>query len=141
MKILVAGSRTFTDRTLLELELGKYLHRSPTIISGGAKGADTLAEAYAGSTGLNFVKYPADWQRYGKSAGMIRNRKMIDEERPTRVLVFYGVRKVSTGLYDVNGKEIIDVISGERSAGTAYTEEYARGKGIPVEVFFQDSVI
>ena len=100
------------------LEMSRWTHLPDiTIVSGGASGADTLAHVWADALGYEFIEFPANWKKYGKSAGMIRNRKMIDETDPERVLVFYGPE-------------------GE-TPGSKYTEEYARGKGIPVEVFYE----
>ena len=46
------------------------------IVSGGARGADLLGERYAQENGFAIERYPADWDRYGKSAGPRRNREM-----------------------------------------------------------------
>lgn len=46
------------------------------IISGTAKGADTLGERYAEEKSYEVWRYPADWNTYGKKAGYIRNEKM-----------------------------------------------------------------
>lgn len=47
------------------------------IISGGAKGADSLAERYAKERGHKITVYPADWETYGRSAGAIRNELIV----------------------------------------------------------------
>ena len=49
------------------------------IVSGHAKGADTLGEKYAQERGLNIELHPADWQRHGRAAGPIRNAEMAAE--------------------------------------------------------------
>ncbi len=75
---LVAGSRTFSDYPLLCNKLDKLLvNFAPevTIVSGGARGADMLAEQYAKERGYEMRVFPADWS-LGKRAGMIRNRLM-----------------------------------------------------------------
>ncbi len=46
------------------------------IVSGGASGADAIGERYAKENGFRLEKYPADWNKYGKSAGPMRNEKM-----------------------------------------------------------------
>lgn len=79
LKIVVAGGREFNDYLLLEKELDsifKQYHDDITIISGAARGADTLAVAYAVRHSMNFIKMPADWDTYGKSAGYRRNEDM-----------------------------------------------------------------
>jgi|BioPla2DNA2_1021312.scaffolds.fasta_scaffold39782_4 hypothetical protein len=77
-KIIVAGSRTFNDYTYLKKSLDKLLvnKTSITIISGTARGADQLGERYAQENGYNLLKFPADWDKYGKSAGYKRNEEM-----------------------------------------------------------------
>ena len=82
VKVIVAGSRTFNDFAYLEKHLMAYfkanaLHRKDVeIISGTAKGADSLGEQFANKYGLKLTKFPADWNQYGKSAGYIRNEEM-----------------------------------------------------------------
>lgn len=79
MIIVVAGGRDFNDYDLLKRKLDYYLQNvEPPIIivSGCAPGADTLGERYANEKGYELMKYPADWERYGKRAGYIRNTTM-----------------------------------------------------------------
>ena len=76
---LVAGSRAFDDYNLLEKTLDKMLSNyTPdiTIVSGGAKGADALAELYAHKKGYYTTIFYPEWNLLGKGAGYIRNRKM-----------------------------------------------------------------
>ena len=82
VKVIVAGSRDYTDFDKVEYELMMYfkakgLHRSDVeIVSGTARGADQLGEQFALKYGLKLTKFPADWDKYGKSAGYIRNVEM-----------------------------------------------------------------
>ena len=75
---LVAGSREFNDYQLLKEKLDKILSNQPhvVIVSGGARGADSLAERYAKEKGVLNVIFPAKWNIYGKSAGYKRNQEM-----------------------------------------------------------------
>jgi hypothetical protein len=75
---LIAGSRTFNDAELLEKTMDRLLtnKQKVLIISGGARGADTLAENYAKKRGYKTLIMPAEWDKYGKSAGYKRNAKM-----------------------------------------------------------------
>lgn len=76
-KVAVIGSRNFTDYDLMKIELDKII--APFIIvSGAARGADTLAERYADEMGYNKIIFPAEWKKYGKSAGYKRNRLIIE---------------------------------------------------------------
>ena len=96
MKILVCGSRTFADEDLLGEVLGEQNNGiSITIISGGARGADMLAEAWAEEYGFNKIIHHADWDTHGKSAGFIRNQQMIDEN-PDLVIAFWDGKSKGT---------------------------------------------
>lgn len=81
-KVIIAGSRNFNDYELLKEKTDELLSNvikegyDITIISGGARGADRLAERYAKERGFNLVVYNADWNKYGKSAGYRRNIEM-----------------------------------------------------------------
>lgn len=83
-KIIVAGGRDFNNYDLLENKLNFYLSNKNnqgydiTIISGRANGADSLGEKYAINKGYNIEYYPADWDKYGKSAGYKRNVQMAN---------------------------------------------------------------
>ena len=73
---IVAGSRSFGDYPKLCERLDYFLQRKQevVIVSGGARGADSLAEEYAQSRGFRSVVIKADWDKWGKSAGFRRNR-------------------------------------------------------------------
>lgn len=77
---LIAGSRTFNDYPLLKQKMDFLLknQKEVLIISGGAKGADSLAERYAKESPKcsHLIIMPAEWDVYGKAAGYIRNEKM-----------------------------------------------------------------
>lgn len=80
-KVIIAGGRKFSDYALLCESCDKFLcqkHQTHDIvvISGTARGADTLGERYAHERGYAVEKYPADWNRDGKAAGPIRNAQM-----------------------------------------------------------------
>ena len=93
--VIVAGSRTFEDYDLLCDKLNSMLRNygnNVFIVSGGARGADTLAIRYAKEKGFPYKEFPADWKRYGKSAGYIRNSEMhkFISDKPNRgVLLFW----------------------------------------------------
>lgn len=75
---LVVGSRTFDNYDMLKQELDAQLadKSSITVVSGGAKGADSLAERYAKEKGYLVEVFKADWKKYGRAAGPIRNEEM-----------------------------------------------------------------
>lgn len=91
MRLLVCGSRTWTDTEYLSTYLDGVLGGGPPIevlIHGDAPGADTIAGHWAELHGIPVESFSADWEQYGKSAGPIRNRKMLVEGKPTLVLAF-----------------------------------------------------
>ncbi len=80
MKVIIAGTRYFSNYTLLKNiidELLKIVNNDIEIVSGGAKGADALGEKYSKENNLNLKIFPADW-KLGKGAGFIRNKQMAD---------------------------------------------------------------
>ena len=77
MNVAIIGSRSFTDYERAEEFLSVLDLDITRIISGGAKGADAIAERYASEHGIPITVYPADWKRYGRGAGMIRNKLII----------------------------------------------------------------
>ena len=92
--VIVAGSRTFEDYDLLCDKLNLMLRNygnNVFIVSGGARGADTLAIRYAKEKGLPYKEFHADWKRYGKSAGYIRNSEMhkFISDKPNRGVILF----------------------------------------------------
>jgi YspA, cpYpsA-related SLOG family len=97
MRVLVCGSRTFSDQEVIMTVLDGILEQSDvlmghpmTVIEGGASGADEFAGDWAEyEVGLVFhERYPADWQRDGRAAGPIRNQRMLDVGKPDVVWAF-----------------------------------------------------
>jgi YspA, cpYpsA-related SLOG family len=110
MRILVCGGRDYADARALNEALDA-LHREKTmtrLIHGGARGADSLAAFWAITRGIPVLLFPADWRNHGKSAGFLRNARMLREGRPDLVAAFPG------------GK------------GTAHMVKLAREAGVPV---------
>ena len=81
-RCIIAGTRTFTDYQLVLKTMAEIAASIPKsrieIISGGASGADKLGELFARRNGLKLTVFPAEWKRYGYSAGPIRNRQMAE---------------------------------------------------------------
>lgn len=90
MRILVCGGRDFSDTNLVSQTLNPYGCIDLTIIHGAAKGADSLARNWAKDNGYLDEAYPADWNKYGKRAGYIRNTQMLNEGKPDLVVAFPG---------------------------------------------------
>lgn len=90
MRLLVCGSRDWTDRWMI-LEQIVAVHDPSDVsvlIHGCAPGADRLAGWVAEYLNIPVVEFPADWKRYPKVAGPIRNQQMLDEGKPELVFAF-----------------------------------------------------
>lgn len=94
MRVLVCGGRDYGDAAVLGRFLDALHHERAfsTLIEGGARGADRLARRWAQSRGVQVVTYPAQWDAFGKRAGFLRNRQMLEEGRPDMVVAFPGGR-------------------------------------------------
>lgn len=82
MKICIAGGRDFDNYDVLAKVVDQVIAEIPTqisIVSGMAKGADSLGERYARERGLDVLLFPADWKKHARAAGPIRNALMADE--------------------------------------------------------------
>ena len=78
MKTAIIGSRTTTPASYEKLKQTADELGTTHIISGGATGADALAERYAQETGKPLTVFKPDWEKHGKAAGPIRNRAIIE---------------------------------------------------------------
>jgi cysteine synthase len=82
-KIGIIGSRrrdTEKDYKLVEEQFCKIYNMGDTIVSGGCpKGGDRFAELIAKRTGVSIKIFPADWEKYGRGAGFIRNTDIARE--------------------------------------------------------------
>ncbi|MER6086566.1 DUF2493 domain-containing protein [Streptomyces bluensis] len=121
MRLLVTGSRTWTDVALLEgvigevLSLGRYRPRDVLLIHGACpRGADALADRFAGEIGMRVSRHPADWATHGKRAGFLRNAEMV---RAGADLCFAFIRG--------------------GSAGASMTADLALKSGIPTHIYTQ----
>jgi UDP-N-acetylmuramoylalanine-D-glutamate ligase len=108
VRVLVCGGRDFNDVDLMYDILKEY--NISVLITGHAKGADQMAEMWADEHRIENEIYPAQWDKYGRAAGPIRNKQMLDEGEPDLVIAFPG------------GK------------GTANMVNQAKERGIPVNI-------
>lgn len=80
------------EREVLEQTMQQMKDAGMTLlIHGDARGADRLAGDWAERNGVHQLAFPAQWERYGKQAGLIRNMRMLDE-KPAIVIAFPGGR-------------------------------------------------
>lgn len=126
-RIIIAGGRRFEDyETLCKqvksvFEKYEIVNEETEIISGHAVGVDRLGERFAEENGIFCTIFPANWSKYGRSAGFRRNVAMVNyaaEAEHPLVIAFW---------------------DGE-SHGTGFTIRKAREKGIPVEIVYYSSL-
>lgn len=89
MKVLVCGGRLYQNYERVAEELRDLGHISE-LIHGAANGADSCGARFARENQIPERAFPADWERYGKAAGPIRNKEMLRAGAPDFVLAFPG---------------------------------------------------
>lgn len=111
-KVIIAGSRGFSNYKLLREQCNKYLREkrktsNVIIVSGHARGADTLGEKYAQDEGFALEIYPAQWKKLGKQAGYRRNEQMA-EVADALIAFWDGSSKGTKHMIDImNGKNLL----------------------------------
>lgn len=78
MNVIIAGGRDITDYDLVERAVSNSGFDIEQVVSGGAKGVDTLAVLYAQKHNKLLAVFMADWDRHGRKAGPIRNGQMAE---------------------------------------------------------------
>lgn len=105
MRVAIVGSRN------LSVDIGKYIPKNITaLVSGGAKGIDTLAERWADRNNIPKLIIKPDYDTYGRSAPIRRNRTIVE-----------------------NADFVLAIWDG-KSRGTKFTIDYAKERGIPVQI-------
>jgi hypothetical protein len=100
-KLIVAGGRDFNDYELLSKKLESFrvaaweVADELEVVSGGARGADSLGERWAKENHVPCIVFPAEWNVYGKRAGPIRNEQM--GEYADSLLAFWDGKSRGTG--------------------------------------------
>jgi len=115
MKLIIAGSRTFTDYQLLCRTLTPELLRITQVLTGGARGAEQLGYRWAWKHQIKHQLFRADWERFGKPAGVRRNHQIAQ------------------------AGDVLVVFGDEPSPGTAHLIQCMRALGKPVVVVSLDT--
>jgi hypothetical protein len=86
MKVLVCGDRNWEDEELIQ-QIFNTMPSLSAIVHGNCRGADKLAGKVASRMGIEVFPIPAQWKKYGKKAGPIRNSQMLEEHPDIRLIV------------------------------------------------------
>ena len=108
MKLAIVGSRGIQNIDLKEYITNDVLE----IVSGGAKGVDTIAREFAKANSITLVEFLPEYKKYGRGAPLVRNKEIVNYS--DKVLVFW------------DGK----------SRGTKFVIEYAEKVNTPCEVVY-----
>lgn len=123
-RIIVAGSRGYNDYKQLESVLQKFINENPNrrfvIISGTANGADKLGERFGTEHGIEVRRFPAEWNKYGKRAGYLRNLQMLE----------YAMK--------ADGEAVLMAFWDGKSKGTKHMITSAKKAGITVNVIIKE---
>lgn len=116
-KVIIAGGRDFNDYGLLTTKCKQFLFTNYNpqdieIVSGKARGADSLGEQFAKMCNMKVAEFAADWDRHGKAAGYIRNKQMA--EYADALIAFWD----------------------KKSRGTMHMINLAKEKGLHVRVIY-----
>lgn len=116
IKVIIAGTRDFNDYDFLKKNVDYFLqginpnNEEIEIVSGNARGADKLGERYAKEHNLPVKLFPANWDKYGKRAGYLRNQEMA------------------------NYSDVLIAFWDEKSKGTKHMIDIAKKQGLTVIV-------
>jgi hypothetical protein len=103
MRTIIAGSRDFTYYEEVLGIVADSNYRITQIVSGAARGVDTVGEEIAKAYNIPFVRFPADWDRYGLSAGRIRNAEMA-KNADALIAVWNGFSPGTRNMIDIANK-------------------------------------
>lgn len=97
LTLIVSGDRNWLDREKIRNVLTEFDPATTLIVEGGARGADSLARQEAEKMGFEVITVKAEWHKYGKAAGALRNLKMYETYKPDGILAFHSQIEESKG--------------------------------------------
>ena len=108
MKTIIAGSRSIIEFKHVFNAVKKSGFNITEIVSGTAKGVDRLGELYGKNFKIPVKQFPADWNQYGKRAGMIRNQQMSDYA-DALIAIYDGVSSGTKNMIEIAKKDELEV--------------------------------
>lgn len=94
MRTIIAGSRDFNDVDIFASEMKAFEKYITTVVCGGARGADDMGRRWAIENNIYVHMFPANWKKYGKSAGIRRNVEMA--KNADALIAFWDGKSVGT---------------------------------------------
>lgn len=136
MILLISGSRSIDDMEIFRRAMHEFMAHEfageyplplnktiDQIVSGNARGVDSVAERFAKKQGIDLAIFPANWEKHGKAAGPIRNEQMAD----------YGV--LVSGSRSIELRLLAIPFPGAEGGGTNHMITICENKGIPTFVY------
>ncbi len=136
MILLISGSRSIDDmeifrRAIHEFMANEFAGEYPLplnktiyqIVSGNARGVDSVAERFAKKQGIDLAIFPANWEKHGNAAGPIRNEQMLD----------YGI--MMADLMDVEVRLLAIPFPGAEGGGTNHMIQKCKNEGMKIFVY------
>ena len=99
MKVVIAGSRSINSYDLVERTIQDSGYEVTEVVSGRARGVDSLGEHWAERHDIPVKKFPADWDKHGKAAGHIRNAEMA-KYADAAILIWDGQSRGTKNMID-----------------------------------------
>lgn len=101
IRILITGSRNWPDRVVVANAIRQAWIDADkpyrvTVVHGGARGADYIADQFARRMRFEVEQHVADWDKYGKRAGYVRNQQMVDSGIDICLAFIYNESKGAT---------------------------------------------
>lgn len=104
MKTIIAGSRTIKDKKILEEAIAASGFEITRVITGMAKGVDSLGKIWGNENAIPVSEYPANWGKYGKRAGYLRNLDMAKQANAL-IAVWDGESKGTAHMINIAKKQ------------------------------------
>ena len=127
MKVLFCGSRTWTDESCIETAISECCREASTnndkliVIHGNAsRGADAIVDRTTKRLGIETIRVDADWEKFGRIAGFLRNQKMLDDHADIMKVYAFRSDGKSSGTDDMVSRAVKKINSfSHRTTGNA----------------------
>ena len=125
MRVLICGDRNWTNEKLIE-DYIQSLEAGSVIIQGECPGTDEIAKRLGKKHGFEVQGFDADWDKYRNAAGPIRNKEMLVEGKPDKVVAFHNDLSKSKGTADMikQAKNLGVPVKVRRSGGVLTEKEF-----------------